>query len=426
MPSRPLSPLRWGERTYVMGILNVTADSFSGDGLAVPGRSEAGVVAAALELARGFVAAGADILDVGGESSRPAAVYGEHPAIDAEEETRLTLPVVEALVAEFGEQVLVSIDTAKGSVARAALSAGAGMVNDVWAARRDPGTAEAAAEAGAYLVVMHNKDVAEYPDGVLPEVIDWLRSAAEAAAGIGVRADRLLVDPGIGFGKTPDQSLEVLHRLAELKAALGLPLLIGTSRKRFIGEILGGAPASDRLEGTAASVVLAIASGADVVRVHDVAPIARAVRVADAIVRRIDLAPADASPPAEAAPGQVSIRAIQAQGRHGVGDDERSRRQPFEVDVAVSVDLSAAAAGDRLEDTVDYATLQILVTTRVRDDSFHLIESLAASIGRAILDRWPAVTEVEVAVRKPKASLPGPSGGAEVRLRLHRARESAR
>jgi len=426
MPSRPLSPLRWGERTYVMGILNATADSFSGDGLAVAGRSEAEVVAASLELARSFVAAGADILDVGGESSRPAAVYGEHPAIDAEEETRLTLPVVEALVAEFGEQVLVSIDTAKGSVARAALSAGAGMVNDVWAARRDQGTAEAAAEAGAYLVVMHNKDVAEYPDGVLPEVIDWLRSAAEAAAGIGVRADRLLVDPGIGFGKTRDHSLEVLHRLAELKSALGLPLLIGTSRKRFIGEILGGAPAGDRLEGTAASVVLAIASGADVVRVHDVTPIARAVRVADAIVRRIDRAPADGSPPGEATPGQVSIRAIQAQGRHGVGDDERSRRQPFEVDVAASADMSSAAAGDRLEDTVDYAALQTLVTTRVRDDSFHLIESLAASIGRAILDRWPLVTEVEVAVRKPQAPLPQAAGRVEVRLRLHRARESAR
>jgi len=429
MPSRPLSPLHWGERTYVMGILNVTADSFSGDGLAVAGRSEAEVVAAALDLARGFVAAGADILDVGGESSRPAAVYGEHPAIDAEAETRLTLPVVESLVAEFGERVLVSIDTSKGSVARAALSAGAGMVNDVWAARHDPGTAEAAAEAGAYLVVMHNKDVAQYPDGVLPEVIDWLRTAAEAAARIGVRADRLLVDPGIGFGKTRDHSLEVLHRLAELKAALGLPLLIGTSRKRFIGEILGGAPADDRLEGTAASVVLAIASGADVVRVHDVAPIARAVRVADAIVRRLDPAPADASP-AVATPGRVSIRAIQAQGRHGVGNDERSRRQPFEVDVAVNADLSTAAARDPREDTVDYAALQTLVVTRVRDDSFHLIESLAASIGRAILDRWPLATDVEVAVRKPEASLPGPSGGAEVRLRLHRARaprrESAR
>jgi dihydropteroate synthase len=261
---------------------------------------------------------------------------------------------------------------------------------------------------------------------VLPEVIDWLRTAAEAAAGIGVRADRLLVDPGIGFGKTRDHSLEVLHRLAELKAALGLPLLIGTSRKRFIGEILDGAPAGDRLEGTAASVVLAIASGADVVRVHDVAPIARAVRVADAIVRRLDPALAGASPLEPATPGRVSIRAIQAQGRHGVGDDERSRPQPFEVDVAVGADLSAAAAGDRLEDTVDYAALQTLVVTRVRDDSFHLIESLAASIGRAILDRWPIATGVEVAVRKPEASLPGLSGGAEVRLRLHRAPEPRR
>jgi dihydroneopterin aldolase len=117
------------------------------------------------------------------------------------------------------------------------------------------------------------------------------------------------------------------------------------------------------------------------------------------------------------------MRAIQAQGRHGVGDDERSLSQPFEVDVAVAADLSAAAASDRLEDTVDYAALQTLVMTRVRGDSFHLIESLAAGIGQAILDRWPVVTEVEVAVRKPEASLPGPSGGAEVRLRLNRARE---
>jgi dihydroneopterin aldolase len=179
------------------------------------------------------------------------------------------------------------------------------------------------------------------------------------------------------------------------------------------------------LEGTAASVVLAIASGADVVRVHDVAHIARAVRVADAIARKLDQAPA-ASPPAAATPGRVSIRDIQAQGRHGVGDAERSLPQPFEVDVAVAADFSAAAATDRLEDTVDYAALQTLVMTRVRNDSFHLIESLAASIGQAILDRWPVVTEVEVAVRKPEASLPGPSGGAEVRLQLRRPGEPRR
>jgi dihydropteroate synthase len=417
MAFRPLSPLRWGERTYVMGILNVTPDSFSGDGLAVAGRSEPEIVAAALALARDFVAAGADILDVGGESSRPAAVYGEHPAVDAETEARLVVPVVEALAAEFGEQALVSIDTTKGSVARAALAAGASIVNDVWAARRDSGTAEAAAGAGAYLVVMHNKDVAEYPDGVLPEVIEWLRTSAEAAAGIGVRADRLIVDPGIGFGKNPDHSLEVLHRLGELKAALGLPLLIGTSRKRFIGEILNGAPPAERLEGTAASSVLAMAAGADIVRVHDVAAVVRAIRVADAILRRPDEPRSGLGP--EVA-GQVAIRGIQAQGRHGVRDDERARPQPFEVDVTLRADLSQAAASDRLEDTVDYTALQTLVTTLVEEESFHLIETLAASIGRAILERWPIVAEVEVAIRKPEAPLPGPTGGVEVRLNLRR------
>ena len=417
MPSRPVSPLRWGERTHIMGILNITPDSFSGDGLAVAGRSEPEIVAAALALAREFVAAGADILDVGGESSRPAAVYGEHPAVDAETEARLVVPVVEALAAEFGERALVSIDSAKGSVARAALSAGASIVNDVWAARRDPGTAEAAARAGAYLVVMHNKDAAEYPDGVLPEVIEWLRTSAEAAAALGVRADRLIVDPGIGFGKTSDHSLEVLHRLGELKAALGLPLLIGTSRKRFIGEVLGGVPPTERLEGTAASTVLAVAAGADIVRVHDVAPVARAVRVADAIVRRQDKPPSGSD-----ILGQVAIRGIQATGRHGVGDDERARPQPFEVDVALRADLSPAAASDRLEDTVDYTALLTLVTARVQDDTFHLIETLAASIGRAILERWPIVAEVEVAIRKVEVALPGPASGVEVRINLRRQR----
>jgi dihydropteroate synthase len=417
---RPLPSLRWGERTYVMGILNVTPDSFSGDGLAVVGRSETEVVAAAVDLARGFVAAGADILDVGGESSRPAAVYGEHPAVDAETEARLVIPVVETLATEFGEQVLISVDTAKGSVAQAALSAGASMVNDVWAARRDPGTAEAAAQAGAYLVVMHNKDVAEYPNGVLPEVIDGLRTSAEAAASLGVGADRLIVDPGIGFGKTPDHSLEVLHRLGELKAALGLPLLIGTSRKRFIGEVLDGAPPSERLEGTAASSVLAVAAGADIVRVHDVGPVVRAVRVADAIVRRID---DQVHEPAArpAIPGEVAVRGIRAEGRHGVTAGERARPQPFEVDVALQADLATGAATDRLDDAVDYTQLEALAMERIQGTSFHLIETLAASIGDAILERWPAATEVEVAVRKPEALLPGPAR-AEVRLQLRRGR----
>ena len=277
--------LVFGEKTWLMGIINVTPDSFSGDGLATPGRSKDEIVSAAVDQARAFVRAGAEILDVGAESTRPASVYGDRPPVNPETEAALAVPVVAAMVRELGGAALVSIDTSHASVARAALAAGATIVNDVWGARRDPGTAQAAAAAGAHLVVMHNQERANYPDGVVPAVIAWLREAVERARELGVPRARLLVDPGIGFGKATAQSLDLLHRLREIKDALGLPLLVGTSRKRFIGDVLDNAPLDERLEGTAASVALAIAGGADVVRVHDVAPIARTVRVADAIVR---------------------------------------------------------------------------------------------------------------------------------------------
>jgi dihydropteroate synthase len=281
-----MTELRWGERTYVMGILNLTPDSFSGDGLATEGRSRDEVLAAALGQAEEFMAAGCDILDVGAESSRPAQFYGEHPPLSAADEAALAVPVVRALVERFGARVLVSIDTVKRDVALAATAAGAGMVNDVWAGQRDPGTLQAAAEAGSYMVLMHNADVAEYPRGVFAEVVTWLTAAIAAALEAGVRRERLIVDPGIGFGKTPEHSIELLHRLSELKVALGgLPMLVGTSRKRFIGELLGGVPPEQRLEGTAATVSLAIAGGADIVRVHDVATMIRTVRVTDGIVR---------------------------------------------------------------------------------------------------------------------------------------------
>jgi len=280
-------PLEWGRRTWLMGILNVTPDSFSGDGLASADRTIEEIVDAAVDQARGFVEAGAEILDVGAESTRPRSAYGDHPEVNATTEEALALPVVRALAEAFGERAHVSIDTSKGSVARAALAAGASLVNDVWAARRDPGTAEAAAEAGAHLVLMHNAEEIDYPRGVFDEVVSWLREAIGAAEGRGVARDRLIVDPGIGFGKGTEENLELLHRLEELKVAVGgLPLLVGTSRKRFIGELMNGAAPDDRVEGTAATVALAIAAGADIVRVHDVAEIARTRRVADAIVRR--------------------------------------------------------------------------------------------------------------------------------------------
>jgi dihydropteroate synthase len=281
-----VTDLRWGERTYVMGIVNVTPDSFSGDGLARDGRSLYEVVAAAREQASRFVAGGVDLLDVGAESSRPAQFYGEHPRPTAEQEAARAVSVVRALAEAHGPSAMLSIDTTRGSVARAALEAGARMVNDVWAGRDDPDTLAAAAERDAFMVLMHNRERADYAGPVFDEVVRWLRAAIGDALKAGVAREKLIVDPGIGFGKTPDHSVELLHRLGELKAALGgLPMLVGTSRKRFIGELLGGVPPEQRLEGTLATLALAVAQGADMVRVHDVAQAVPVVRVADGIVR---------------------------------------------------------------------------------------------------------------------------------------------
>ncbi|MBW3613621.1 MAG: dihydropteroate synthase, partial [Chloroflexi bacterium] len=169
--------LRWGERTYVMGIVNLTPDSFSGDGLVRSERSADEIMAAALDLARAHVDAGAEIIDVGAESSRPRAAYGEHPDVDEATELALAIPVVRAIVRELGDRALVSIDTTKGAVARAAVEAGAGMVNDVSGGRTDPGTADAAAAGDAHLVLMHNQEGVDYPDGVVETVIDRLRRA---------------------------------------------------------------------------------------------------------------------------------------------------------------------------------------------------------------------------------------------------------
>lgn len=279
--------LAWGTKTYVMGIINVTPDSFSGDGLARGDRDLAGVVDAALGQARAFVDAGAELVDVGAESTRPRSAYGDHPEVDPEIEAAVAVPVVRALTESLGDRAMVSIDTSKGSVARACVAAGAAMVNDVWAARRDPGTADAAAAAGAHLVLMHNQDGTDYPIGLFETVVDWLRESVDRAEARGVRRDRIIVDPGIGFGKGTSENLEMLHRLAELKARLGgLPVMVGASRKRFLGELLDGAAPDDRVEGTAATVALAIAAGADIVRVHDVGPMARVRTVSDAVVRR--------------------------------------------------------------------------------------------------------------------------------------------
>lgn len=266
----------WGARTYLLGVINVSPDSFSGDGLAS--------VDAAVEQARRFVDEGTDMLDVGGQSTRPGTNKTDagFDEIAPEEEIRRVVPVIERLRGALPE-VPISVDTYKPDVARAAIAAGAHMLNDIWGFRRDASLAQIAAEARVPAVVMHNQR-GRAADDVMAACIDGLRESMRIAAASGVDASMLIADPGFGFGWRPEQNMEMLRRLAELRT-LGLPILVGTSRKSTIGAVLGGAPVEERIFGTAASVAIAIANGADIVRVHDVSAMKQVALVADAIVR---------------------------------------------------------------------------------------------------------------------------------------------
>jgi dihydropteroate synthase len=262
---------RWGSRTYVMGVVNVTPDSFSGDGLGLD-------VEAAVAQGRRFEEEGADMLDVGGESTRP-----DFAPISVEEELRRVVPVVRRLAAETA--LPVSIDTYKPEVAEAAIAAGAHLLNDVWGFRHQGDGERLAgltARCGLPAVVMHNQRGRQFRD-VIGDLLAGFRESLRIAREAGVAEERLVIDPGFGFGWDEAQNLEMLRRLAELRV-LGRPVLIGTSRKSTIGKVLE-LPVEERLEGTAATVAIAIAHGADIVRVHDVKAMVRVARMTDAIVR---------------------------------------------------------------------------------------------------------------------------------------------
>lgn len=289
----------WGSRTYIMGILNITPDSFSGDGLMASRQQEAArgpldeaLIADAVQLAHSFVSAGADILDVGGESTRPGA-----QPIRVEEEINRVVPIIHALSKEV--DALISIDTYKAEVAQAALEAGAHIVNDVWGFHADPQLAEVVANYRVPVILMHNRsswanaEIRERLGGryigvpyenLIEDIRRELMESVDLAHAAGIPDEHIILDPGIGFGKTVEQNLELMNRLAEIKA-LGFPLLVGPSRKSFIGYTLDVQP-SQRLEGTAAAVAIAIVRGADIIRVHDVEFMTRVVRMTDAIVRR--------------------------------------------------------------------------------------------------------------------------------------------
>jgi dihydropteroate synthase len=285
----------WGTRTYVMGILNITPDSFSGDGILSPspgGRVRGEGEKRAIVQAKGFLSNGADILDVGGESTRP----GSQP-VNAEEELERVIPVIEAIKKEFPD-ALISIDTYKAKVAETAFKAGAHILNDVWGLRADPQLASVAAAFRVPVILMHNRSnpasvevreqlgnayIGSNYENLMEEVKRELLLSVELAKTAGIEDSYIILDPGIGFGKTREHNLELINRLDEIRA-LGFPILLGPSRKSFIGFTLD-LPPEQRVEGTAATVAVGITRGADIIRVHDVKEMARVAKMTDAIVR---------------------------------------------------------------------------------------------------------------------------------------------
>ena len=262
-----------GSKTLIMGVINATPDSFSGDGIDID-------VDAALRQANHFVKNGVDLIDVGGESSRPSSIYKGVKSISVQDEIDRVVPIVEIITSEL--DVRVSVDTFKSKVAWEAIKKGASIVNDIWSFEKDADMANVVKNTDVDVILMHNTDNPKYGD-VVEDCIRGLKMVVDRAVKFGVKQDRIIIDPGIGFAKTPTQNLEILRRLSEFKV-LGFPILVGTSRKSTIGAVLG-LPVDQRLEGTAATVAICITKGADIVRVHDVAEMSRVVKMSDAIVR---------------------------------------------------------------------------------------------------------------------------------------------
>jgi dihydropteroate synthase len=272
--------LNFAARTYVMGVVNVTPDSFSDGGFFFDTES-------AIRHANYLAEQGADILDIGGESTRPGAA-----ALQLDEELRRIIPVIKSVAGQV--RIPISIDTYKSKVARRALDAGASIVNDISGLRFDPGMPKVVAEYGVPAIAMHIKgtpeDMQKHPvyEALVPEIMDYMRGSIMLAGDAGVPEEHIIIDPGIGFGKTMVHNLEIIKNLKEF-TLLGRPLAIGVSRKAFIGKLLGGVPPSERMEGTAAAVTASILNGANIVRVHDVTEMVKVARVADAIKRGKDL-----------------------------------------------------------------------------------------------------------------------------------------
>ena len=418
--------------TRVMGVLNVTPDSFSDAGSYLD-------VDAAIARGRGLAAQGADIIDIGGESTRPGA-----QPVPPEEEQRRVLPVIRALSAEG---IRVSIDTLHASTARAAVAAGAEIINDVSGGLHDPGMHRAAAETGAGYIAMHWRGIPDPRhersryDDVVTEVREQLARLADAAVAAGIAPEKIVLDPGLGFDKTAAQGWQLLAELPRL-AELGHPVLVGVSRKRMLADTLGpAATMADRDLATAVVSALAARHGVWGVRVHEVAPTVHALAVAEAWSaaairhphREVTSGPFEAqegprtalstqgeaagaagsrpvpdpapAPPAEAAPrDRITLTGLEVFAHHGVFDFERERGQRFLIDVEASLDLRPAALGHALERTVHYGELAEAVVAAVGRDPVDLIETVAERVAAVALG-FAGVASVRVTVHKPEAPI---------------------
>lgn len=398
-----------GARPRIMGVINATPDSFW-EGSRHPDPQDA--VAAA----RAMVDAGAHVLDVGAVSSRPGA-----PHVTVEVELDRLLPVLTAVRAAV--RCPITVDTSRGDVAAAALAAGADAINDV-SGLADPELGKVVVQSGVPLIVTANERL-DPVKPTMPAALDGLRRLLARVKAAGIALDRVVVDPGFGFGKTPAQNLQLVAALPLLREGLGLPICIGPSRKGTISHILGRRPPEGRRNGTAALVALCAAYGADLLRVHDVAAMAEVAAVASAVgcpprgragVGLRATAWRRGSPLAAAAHGTIAIHGIRVVACHGVLSAEHTQPQPFLVDLDLDVDLRVASTTDRLDSTLDYAAAAAVAAGVLRGPHRDLLERLAGEIATDLLRTFPALRGGVVSVHKPDAPLGLPFADVSVRL----------
>lgn len=430
-PPTTIGPLtaHWGSRTYVMAAINLTPDSFSGDGLyreADAGGEIGEAILARVEVhARAARRDGADILDLGAESTRPG-----HAVVTVEEELRRLIPAIMRIRAALPE-VALSVDTQKPEVAAAALTAGAHLLNDIWGTRPGNEMLQLAADRGVPIVAMHNRAaVASGAAGATfeDELIAELAAVAARGRALGIPQENLILDPGFGFGKSPAQNLVALRAIGRLRD-LGHPVLLGTSRKSTLGRVLDVPPA-DRLYATVATSALGALAGADIIRVHDVLPNRDAVRIIDATLRaRGEDAPEvlgldpnrPDQPPRRDRRDHIAVRNVRFDAAHGVLPHEHVEAQPFFVDVELDVDLRTAGTHDDLTASVNYGEI-VEEAVKAVGSAGHveLIETLAERIADAVTGvvtrSGVRVDEIRVRVRKPKAPVVAPIDWAGVEI----------